>query len=305
MSMPATASVPPSTIALRCLAAAARTGSFTRAAEELNLTQSAVSRQVSKLEDQLGVRLFTRSGPYLQLTERGRAYAGAIAPPLAAIAAATERFRSELDTGVITLATLPSFGMRWLAPRLTRLTREYPELIVNLLARSDEFDFATEVHDAAIHFGQPDWPGVLCDRLFGEVCIPVVAPDVLEGARGSLEALLAQVPLLTLANRPDAWTEWGKKAGIAIDRPKAPARYDHFAMLMQAATAGAGAALIPDFLIDDELADGRLAAISPQSLDSAGAYYLVYPEEKLEKAAFRKFRRWLIDEAGTDRHESA
>ena len=135
---------PPSMIALRCFAAAARTGNFTRAAVELNLTQSAVSRQVAKLERTLGVRLFTRVGPYLNLTERGQAYAAAIAPPLAAIVAATERFRSELEAGVVTLATLPSFGMRWLAPRLSLLTRAHPDLVVNLFARSDEFDFAGE-----------------------------------------------------------------------------------------------------------------------------------------------------------------
>lgn len=288
---------PPSMISLRCLAAAVRTGSFTRAAEELNLTQSAVSRQVAKLEAQLGVRLFTRTGPYLQLTERGRAYAAAITPPLASIVAATERFRSGLDTGVITLATLPSFGMRWLAPRLNRLTRELPELVVNLLARSDEFDFAEEVHDAAIHFGLPDWRGVRCDRLFGEECVPVVAPAVLARVQGSLDSVLTGTPLLALVNRPDAWAQWASKAGVAIDGRKPPARYDHFAMLTQAAAAGAGAALIPDFLIDEELRDGRLVPLSPHTLASPGAYYLVYPEEKLEKAAFRKFRTWLIAQA--------
>src|SRR5687768_15839400 len=108
----------PSMTALRCFDAAARSGSFTRAGANLALTQSAVSRQVAKLEQTLGVTLFTRSGPYLQLTEKGRAYADAIAPALASITAASGRFRSELDAGVINLATLPSFGMRWLAPRL-------------------------------------------------------------------------------------------------------------------------------------------------------------------------------------------
>ena len=102
--------------ALRCFEAAARTGSFTQAAEALGLTQSAVSRQIAKLEAILGIRLFMRTGPYLQLTERGRGYADAIGPALATIRTATARFRSELDNGVIALATLPSFGMRWLAP---------------------------------------------------------------------------------------------------------------------------------------------------------------------------------------------
>jgi LysR family transcriptional regulator, glycine cleavage system transcriptional activator len=291
------ASHPPSMIALRCFAAAARTGSFTRAAAELNLTQSAVSRQVAKLEDSLATRLFTRAGPYLQLTERGRAYASAITPPLTAIVAATERFRSELDAGVITLATLPSFGMRWLAPRLTRLTRDLPELVVNLFARSDEFDFAAEIHDAAIHFGQPDWPGVRCDYLFGERCVAVVAPALLKANGNDMHAVLARAPLLTLTNRPAAWEQWAVSREIELVGRKPRPRYEHFAMLAQAAAAGAGAALIPDYLIEEELGDGRLVSIALPDTTSEGAYYLVYPEEKLEKSAFRKFRRWLIDEA--------
>lgn len=285
---------PPSMMSLRCFAAAARTGNFTRAADELNLTQSAVSRQIAKLEASLGVRLFTRAGPYLQLTERGRAYAEAVGAPLAAIVAASARFRSELDSGVITLATLPSFGMRWLAPRLTHLTRAFPEVVVNLFARSDEFEFAAETFDAAIHFGRPNWPGALCDYLFGEVCIPVASPAIAEGAtRQSLE----HMPLLTLANRPYAWEDWAAQAGVSLAPRKPTARYEHFAMLAQAVSAGAGAALIPDFLIEDELRDGRLVPVVEHSLISEGAYYLVYPEEKLEKSAFRKFRDWLLSEA--------
>lgn len=289
---------PPSLVSLRCFVAAARSGSFTRAAAELNLTQSAVSRQVAKLEATLGARLFTRSGPYLQLTERGRAFADAIGGPVASIVAASARFRSELDAGVITLATLPSFGMRWLAPRLTHLARVLPELVVNLFARSDEFDFSAEVFDAAIHFGRPDWPGARCEKLFGERCLPVVSPAIsFPDDEEGLRHLLAQVPLLTLANRPHAWDQWAHEAGVVLAPRRPTARYEHFAMLAQAALAGTGAALLPDFLIEEELRDGRLVAISGHSLTSEGAYYLVYPEEKLEKSAFRKFRGWLLSQA--------
>ena len=289
---------PPSMMSLRCFTTAARTGNFTRAAAELNLTQSAVSRQIAKLEAALGVRLFTRAGPYLQLTERGRAYADTIGRPLAAIVAASARFRSELDVGVITLATLPSFGMRWLAPRLTPLTRAFPELVVNLFARSDEFEFAAEIYDAAIHFGQPHWPGARCERLFGELCIPVVSPALVASQGDELSPqLLAQLPLLTLANRLHAWEQWAGETGVTLARRKPTAQYEHFAMLVQAVSAGAGAALLPDYLIEEELREGRLVALSEHALASEGAYYLVYPEEKLEKSAFRKFRDWLLVEA--------
>ena len=288
----------PSMTALRCFAAAARTGNFTRAANELNLTQSAVSRQIAKLEELLGAKLFNRAGPYLQLTDRGRAYSHSISGPVAVIAAATERFRSDLDSGIVTLATLPSFGMRWLAPRLTRLTRDLPELVVNLFARSDEFDFTLEVYDAAIHFGEPDWPGVLCDRLFGERCVPVVSAGVAAAYRNPTAAeQLVRIPLLTLVNRPHAWEEWAQRTGVAFEHRKRPAQYEHFAMLAQAAVGGAGAALIPDYLIRDELRDGRLVRLWETSVETPGAYYLVYPAEKLEKSAFRKFRTWLLSEA--------
>jgi len=283
--------------ALRCFDAAAQTGSFTRAGALLGLTQSAVSRQIAKLEAMQGARLFVRSGPYLQLTRQGRAYADAIAPALATIAAATDRFRSELDNGIITLATLPSFGMRWLAPRLSRLSGEHPELVVNLFARSDEFDFAMEIHDAAIHFGSPDWAGAHCDLLFRERCLPVIAPGLFEANGSSLAQVLGRVPLLALINRPEAWSNWAASIGPASIKVRLGARYEHFAMLIQATLAGAGAALIPDFLIAEELAAGSLVALSARPTITGGAYYLVYPNEKLEKSAFRKFRRWLLDQA--------
>jgi LysR family glycine cleavage system transcriptional activator len=283
--------------ALRCFVAAARTGNFTRAADLVGLTQSAVSRQIAKLEGLLGARLFTRAGPYLQLTPLGVRYAEAIGPPLASLAAATDRFRSELDQGVVTLATLPSFGMRWLAPRLTRLAAQFPELVVNLLARSDEFDFATEIHDAAIHFGRPDWPGAECDLLFGERCIAVIAPSLFGSHGESIARVLARASRLSLVNRPDAWERWAAQTGLELGNARTSARYEHFAMLIQAAVAGAGVALIPDFLILDELAGGLLVPLSPHAIVTDDAYYLVYPAEKLETGAFRKFRSWLLEEA--------
>lgn len=287
--------------ALRYFEAAARTGSFTRAAGELHLTQSAVSRQIAKLEQRLGAALFTRAGRYLQLTDRGRAYAEAVRAALSTIAAATARLRSELDIGVIALATLPSFGMRWLAPRLTRLTAEFPELVVNLFARSDEFDFAGETHDAAIHFGRPEWAGATCDLLFGENCVAVLTPTVLAANGGDAARVLARVPLLSLLNRPDAWERWAEQAGCDLGIVRPAARYEHFAMLIQACVAGAGCALIPDFLIADELAGGTLARLTPQPLVSPGAYFLVYPDDKMAKPAFRKFRGWLLREAEVQR----
>jgi len=291
----------PGMTALRCFEAAARSGSFTQAAGALNLTQSAVSRQVAKLEAMLGTALFTRHGPRLMLTGPGAAYAAAVAPALAAIEQATSRCRSALDSGVISLATLPSFGMRWLAPRLAQLTREAPELVVNLSARSDEFDFAAEPYDAAIHFGLPEWTGALCEYLFGETNVAVIAPRWLGNDRPGSADLLARIPLLAMSNRQEVWRDFAGQE-IAAGGPRRPAAtFEHFTMLAQAAVGGAGAAILPSYLIAEELADGRLIRLPGiDSRTSDRAYFLVYPKEKLDKAAFRKFRRWLLREASRE-----
>ena len=147
---------------------------------------------------------------------------------------------------------------------------------------------------------QPNWLGARCEHLFGELCVPVISPALFAGRRAALTSQsLTQVPLLTLANRPHTWDQWAVQAEVSLASGKPAARYEHFAMLAQAASAGAGAALLPDYLIEDELRDGRLIVVSEHTLASEGAYFLVYPEEKLEESAFRKFRDWLLTEART------
>jgi LysR family glycine cleavage system transcriptional activator len=125
----------------------------------------------------------------------------------------------------------------------------------------------------------------------------VIAPRLFDSIERNLSSVLEQVPLLALVNRPIAWEQWAETSGADLSKVRPAARYEHFAMLIQATVSGAGAALLPDFLIEHELADGSLVALSPAALTSQGAYYLVYPGEKLEKAAFRKFRHWLLKAA--------
>ncbi|WP_019831230.1 transcriptional regulator GcvA [Sphingomonas sp. PR090111-T3T-6A] len=280
---------------LHSFAAAARHGSFSRAAAEVGLTQSAISRQIANLEEWLGVSLFDRAGRRVRLNEAGRAYAEEVGAALGAIRRATARAMTRPSERVIELATLPSFGMRWLAPRLPRLTERHPDLIVNFAARSDEFDFATEPFDAAIHFGRPDWPGAVCDLLFREAAIPVVSPALAEGLSEPRD--LARLPLLVQSNRRDAWARWFALAGVD-HVPEGPLPgFSHFLMLAQAAAAGAGAALVPSFLIEPELASGALVRPFDLALPSERAYYLAYPAAKLESSAFRQLRDWMLAEA--------
>ncbi|MBW8911949.1 MAG: LysR family transcriptional regulator, partial [Sphingomonas sp.] len=163
--------------ALASFVAAARHDSFSRAGEDVGLTQSAVSRQIAVLEDWLQLTLFKRKGRRVALSRDGQAYMAAISPALDSIRAATAEALSRQSNLELNIATLPSFGMRWLAPRLPALATRHPELIINFAAKSFPFDFAGEDFDAAIHFGPADWPEATHDLLFHEEAIPVCAPS--------------------------------------------------------------------------------------------------------------------------------
>ena len=284
---------------LHSFAAAARSGSFSKAAHELGLTQGAISRQVAGLEEWLGRPLFDRKGRRVALNADGRNYADAVEAGLSGIRQATRRAIEQPREKVLELATLPSFGMRWLAPRLPRLTRQHPDLIVNFSARADEFSFAEEPFHAAIHFGFPDWPGVVHDLLFRERAIPVVAPEL--AASITTPRDLLDIPLLTQSLRRDAWPRWFAQVGVDAGPVVLAAGFTHFLMLAQAAAAGAGAALMPSFLIEPELESGALVAPFGDALHSEQAYYLVYPPAMLGTPGMTDLRDWLIAELGMHR----
>jgi DNA-binding transcriptional LysR family regulator len=191
--------------------------------------------------------------------------------------------------------------MRWLAPRLPRLTAQIPDIVVNFSARSTAFDFADEPFDAAIHFGRPDWMGVTHDLLFHEDAVAVMAASFVELHSIGRPADLLHAPLLTLASRRHAWRAWFSACGVAGDAVEQGATFEHFLMLAQAAVAGTGAALIPQFLIEPELASGALVQPFPQPVPDAGSYYLVYPPDRIDSVALREFRDWIVSEAA---HES-
>jgi LysR family transcriptional regulator, glycine cleavage system transcriptional activator len=283
--------------ALHCFAAAARHGNFSRAGDEVGLTQSAVSRQIALLEDWLQLQLFERRGRRVRLSAEGQVYADAIIPALDRIRRATAHAIERRPEQELSIATLPSFGMRWLAPRLPRLTEKHPDLIVNFLARSDEFDFADESFDAAIHFGLADWPRVQHDLLFREEAVPVIAPALLAAQDIRQPSDLARLPLLVQSSRRSVWSKWFEHAGVSAAAPPPGPSFEHFLMLAQAAAAGAGVALIPSFLIEPELASGTLIQIFDIPLSSREAYYLVYPEDRTANVHFCHFREWVIAEA--------
>ncbi len=286
--------------ALRALEALDRLGSASAVAEEMALTQSAISRQLQTLEGQLGAELVRRDRKRLTLTQAGQDYVEQIRPALSQIAQAALKLHIAPVGGTLNLAILPTFGMRWLVPRLPDFTRLHPDITINMSSRLRPFNFASEPFDAALHFGEPDWPGT--DRLLlkTERVLPVCAPVLLpKGTPASPEELL-KLPLLHIQTRPRAWQDWFRQMGVTPPNPLPGMVHDQFTTLNQAALHGLGIALLPNYLIEQDLATGQLIAAYPDIVETVGAYYLVWPTEKSDEPSLRQFRHWLASQAQTD-----
>jgi LysR family glycine cleavage system transcriptional activator len=282
----------PSLSLLQAFETAARTQSITAAAQELSLTQSAVSRQIRALEEQLGTELFHREKQSIRLTHGGQAYAREIREALQKISQASLNLRANPGGGTLSLAILPTFGTRWLAPRLPDFLSVHPGITINLVTRLTQFDFSTEAVDAAIHFGAPDWPGADCAYLRGEHVVPACAPEL--AARFGFAQLsdLRAAPLLHLTSRPDAWEKFFDRNGVAPQSLHGML-FDQFATAAQAAMVGLGVALLPEFLIEDEIASGRLVVPLNARMRSDEAYYLCWPREHGQHRPLVAFRDWL------------
>lgn len=285
----------PSLASLRALEALDRLGSASAVAEELSLTQSAVSRQLQTLERQLGAELILRDRKRLALSPAAQDYAAEIREALDQIGRASLRLRVAPMTGTLNLAILPAFGMRWLMPRLPDFARAHPEVTINMTTRLVPFNFQDDPLDAAIHFGRGDWPGT--DRLLlrHERVIAVCAPDLTDGRPVAQPGDLLRLPLLHIQTRPRAWEHWFARQGVTVAPPLPGTIYDQFATIIQAALHGLGVALLPDYLVETELATGRLLAVGGPAVEADGAYYLVWPKSRSHEPGLRKFRAWLAE----------
>jgi len=287
----------PSTTALISFEAAARHESFTKAAQELSLTQGAICRQIASLEEFLGVELFRRSRRGVKLTEAGLSYSRRVATQLDAVERDTLSVMGQQGANVIELAVVPTFGTQWLLPRLKDFQQRHPEVTVNLTNRTRPFLFADTDFDAAIYFGDADWPGTESHRLMGENPMPVCSPSLLGDQRSLSATRIAELPLLQQTTRPHAWRQWFDAQELNVPRDMTGPRYELFSMLAQAAMHEMGVALIPPFLIQRELEERRLVIANPNALSSIKAYYLMIPERKVESASLRAFRDWLVNQA--------
>lgn len=285
----------PSVSALLAFEAVARLGSATGAAAELTLTQSAVSRQLKTLEDQLGVALVRREGRGLVLTAEGRSYVRDVRAILKQLAQASIAASTNPSGGTLNLAILPAFGMHWLAPRLRDFARRHPEVTVNLSTRLAPFDFRASPFDAAIHFGREDWPGVDYLPLLPETVVPVCAPLLLAEPLPDPAEIL-RFDLLHLDTRPRGWARWLQALGIQATPPPGMV-FDQFSTMAQAAIHGLGVALLPTFFAEPYLADGQLVLASGHTSESIGSYFLVWPQDRPDSVALASFRDWLAEQA--------
>lgn len=284
----------PSISSLTALEAVDRLGSATAAAEELSLTQSAISRQLKVLEDQMGATLIMRDQNRLRLTPAAQDYARQVREFLRGLAAASLKLKANPAGGSLNLAILPTFGMHWLAPRMRDFARRHPEVTVNLSTRLRPFSFETEAFDAAIHYGRRDWIGVDYLELLDEEVVPVGAAELIGRPPETPEEVL-RLPLLHLETRPDAWEHWFSRKGLRTGGLPGML-FDQFSTMIQAVIHGLGVALLPTYLVEDEIRSGRLRIVLGGPEPSLGKYYLVWPSGRPEPHPLAKFRDWLAAE---------
>lgn len=286
----------PSLNGLRAFECAARHMSFTRAAEELNVTQTAISHQIRRLEDELGVRLFMRLKDGLALTEEGNAYLPGIRSAFLELRYSTEKLLESSNNSVLTISTLVSVASKWLLPRLPSFREAHPQIDVRISASTEWVDFRKGGIDAAIRYGDGNWPGLRADWLMSDEIFPVCSPRLLTGDKPlNTPVDLAHHPLLQVSGvTANDWNDWLHAAGQPPLTAKGPRlTFDLAMMAVQAAIDGQGVCIGRSTYVDDDLRAGRLVAPFDLRLKSASGFYLVTPHDQAESKKIVAFRGWL------------
>ncbi|WP_342619838.1 LysR substrate-binding domain-containing protein [Rhodoferax sp. GW822-FHT02A01] len=288
----------PSSTTLLCFEAAVRHRSLTRAAVELSLTQSAISRQIIALEEYLGVALFRRTRHGMEPTAAGSEYAARVAQRLDALEQDTlDVMGTSAPGGDLHLACMPTFAVKWLIPRLGEFSRLFPGTTVHMDTCTRPFMFSDGTCDAAIFAGTLDqmnrWAGTEFTKLLDEKVVAVCNPRVLGARRKLKPEALTQMPLLQQSTRPDAWRNWFQALGVDAPNALAGPRYELFSMTSAAAAQGLGVALVPHLLVEAELARGELALAHPTPLPSERGYFLVLPMGAQRSQAVLNFIAWV------------
>ena len=288
----------PSLNGLRAFEAAARHMSFTRAAAELNVTQTAVSHQIRRLEEQLGTRLFVRRNRALSLTREARDYLPSVRSAFEALRQATARLRRPEREGVLTVSTTASLATKWLVSRVAAFQDAHPGLAVRISTSAHLVDFQREEVDMAVRYGRGSWPGLRADWLMAERLFPVCSPALLAAKPLREPADLAHHTLLHTSVSREDWQLWLTAAGLPLSiAARRGLTFDQGFMAVQAAMEGLGVALGRTRLVEADLAAGRLVAPFDIALPQDAGYYVVSPVATAGSAKVALFRRWLIASA--------
>jgi len=297
---PASRRLVPPLSALVAFEAAARHGSFTRAADELSLTQSAISRRVSLLEEMLGLQLFHRVRNTVTLTAVGTFYADRIQDALSGLAAATQEATLFLGRGgLLRLGLPPTFGTRWLIPRIGQFLQEHRDIeVVFSTCLPGETNFNRDDLDAIIHCGSADVPGANLDKLLDERLVVVASPDMAEAL--PTPTALGAVTLLAHALRPEAWQHWFDTLRVERDPRQPMLSFSLFSMVVAAAVDSLGVALVPELLVENELAQRRLVTLFDGAAVHTKSLYLAYPLSRASYPPIQIFRKWLLAQCTDD-----
>ncbi|HLZ05596.1 MAG TPA: transcriptional regulator GcvA [Bradyrhizobium sp.] len=302
----------PSLNGLRAFEAAARHLSFTLAASELNVTQTAISHQIRRLEEELGIRLFVRKNRALALTPQARDYLPGVRAAFNDLRLATDRLLRKDDDKVLTVSTLASLAAKWLLPRLTAFQEAHPGLDVRITTSTALVDFKSGDVDAAIRYGRGHWPGLRAEWLMADEVFPVCSPALIAGNRPlRMPEDLREHVLLHTSGNGDDWRQWLTAAGLPADISKLRGiTFDMAFMTVQAAIDGIGVAMGRTSYVQDDIAKGRLVVPFDIALPADAGFYLVTPEGAMEPPKLKAFRQWLLtsakngsDKNGPDKHK--
>jgi len=285
--------------ALKAFEAAARHESFTRAAEELCVTQGAVSHQVKALEAELAIKLFNRERQRLIITEAGRDYLAVVRDALDRIAVGTERLLQRQNAGVLTVSTSPDFAAKWLVHRLGHFAEAHAGIDLRVSATMHHVDFAREDVDMAVRHGDGNWSGLDAVQLSSEQLFAICSPKLLTGRRLAKPADVLKFPLIHLDSRAD-WTKWLRVVGIGDDNVRHGTVLNRASMVIDAAINGQGIALARTTLAAFDLINGRLVRPFAEALRLSKTYWIVCPKATSNVPKIATFRDWLLAEAAQD-----
>lgn len=292
---------------LRAFEAAARHSSMRNAAEEMNVTAGAVSRQVKALEECLGVMLFRRTASEIVLTAEGERYFQSISPHLWALADATKQLIGSKGQEVVHIRAYTTFGGKWLIPKLSNFSDLHPGVEIRLTTSLEAVDFDREKVDAAIRLGDGGYPGLEVEKLIENHLAPLCTPEYVERHGLKAKEDLAGKKLLHTLARPEDWRVWVDTAGLGhlVDWYQGP-KYASSMLAYQATLDHQGLMVAQKALFRDDLDAGRLVQpFGPTVTRGAFTYYLIYPRNRMRNPALRKFRTWLLQQCGAERNDEA